>query len=161
MRNKTETIAASAGGVLSSLLLGGMTIVVFMQVFFRFVIKGSLPWSEELSRYLMVWATFIGAGLAALDNAHIGVEFFVNLFGKKLSKVFLAITFLIVLGTSIALVDYSWIVVQYQLTTGQESPAMEIPMWIPYLALPVGFVYMILCFSLAFVRNLKADREGV
>lgn len=156
MRNKAENMAAGFGGTLSSFLLAAMTIVVFLQIIFRFVIKGSLPWSEELSRYIMVWATFIGAGLAALDNSHIGVEFFVNLFGKKARTAFLTVTFLIVLGTSIALIDYSWTVVSYQISTGQESPAMEIPMWITYLALPVGLAYMAVCFTLAYIRNIKS-----
>ncbi|MBF7084063.1 TRAP transporter small permease [Desulfallas sp. Bu1-1] len=133
-----------------------MTIVVFLQVFFRFVVKGSLPWSEELARYLMVWATFIGAGLAAADNAHIGVEFFVKLFGPKASKFFLTIAYLIVLFTSLALLNYSFIIIQYQFATGQLSPAMAIPMTIPYLALPVGFIYMAICFTIAYWRNMKS-----
>ncbi|WP_286954445.1 TRAP transporter small permease subunit, partial [Aminobacterium sp. UBA5277] len=35
-----------------------MVIVVFLQVIFRFVLHSSLPWSEELSRYILVWISF-------------------------------------------------------------------------------------------------------
>ncbi|MCL6558904.1 MAG: TRAP transporter small permease [Firmicutes bacterium] len=155
MLDKIEKIIKESGSFIAGLLLSAMTVVVFLQVVFRFVIKGSLPWSEELARYLMVWATFIGAGLAAANNAHIGVEFFVKLFGPRASKFFLTLTYLVVMATSLVLVNYSWVIVNYQINTGQVSPAMAIPMVIPYLALPVGIIYMAICFTLAYCRNIK------
>ncbi|RKO65784.1 TRAP transporter small permease [Desulfofundulus salinus] len=155
MLDRIEKIIKESGSFFAGLLLSAMTVVVFLQVVFRFVIKGSLPWSEELARYLMVWATFIGAGLAAANNAHIGVEFFVKLFGPRASKLFLTLTYLVVMATSLVLVNYSWVIVNYQIKTGQVSPAMAIPMVIPYLALPVGIIYMAICFTLAYCRNIK------
>ncbi len=55
-------------------LLGIMAVVVFIQVIFRFVVKASLPWSEETSRYLLVWITFLGASAGVKTGAHVGVE---------------------------------------------------------------------------------------
>ncbi len=46
-----------------SVLLVIMVVVVFLQVIFRFVIHASLPWSEELSRYILVWLSFLGAAI--------------------------------------------------------------------------------------------------
>ena len=51
-------------------LVAVMTAVIILQVFFRYVLKGSLPWSEELSRYLMIWVTFVGASIGVKRGAH-------------------------------------------------------------------------------------------
>jgi hypothetical protein len=45
-----------------------MTVVVAVQVFFRYVLNQSLFWSEELARYLLVWLSFLGASVAYRDN---------------------------------------------------------------------------------------------
>ncbi len=140
-----------------TILLGAMIIVVFLQVFFRFVIKGSLPWSEELSRYLMVWAVFIGASMGAKAGAHIGVGAFVSLFPKKLRMVAVLLSgFLSVLFCLIILV-LSFKVVLSIKAAGQLSPAMEIPMYWAYLAVPVGMLLMGIRFIQATVGKFKEE----
>ena len=42
---------------------------MLLQVFFRYVLNASLSWSEELTRLLFVWLTFLGFGLAAQRGA--------------------------------------------------------------------------------------------
>ena len=49
-----KKIADNFEGYCCAVMLAVMSVVVFLQVIFRFVIKASLPWSEELSRYLLV-----------------------------------------------------------------------------------------------------------
>ena len=53
-----------------------MSVVIFWQVVCRYILKSSLPWSEELSRYLLVWTSFIGGAYGVRLGAHIGVEAF-------------------------------------------------------------------------------------
>lgn len=123
-------------------LLVAMTAVTFAQVFFRFVIVHSLPWSEEFSRYALVWASFLGASVALKRGLHIGVEAFVGrlaperrrqvyYLGVVLMMIFLL--FVIVKGAQLA-----------SFNMRQSSPAMRIPMGFPYLAIPVGSILMLL-----------------
>jgi len=49
-------------------------VVAVLQNISRFVLRDSLSWSEELARYLMVWATFIGASIGVKRGSHVGVE---------------------------------------------------------------------------------------
>ena len=63
--------------------LAVMSVVIFWQVVCRYVLKSSLPWSEELSRYLLVWTSFIGGAYGVRLGAHIGVEAFTLLLPKK------------------------------------------------------------------------------
>ena len=61
------------------LALVAMTSLIFLQVLVRFVfaklqIQFSVPWTEELSRYLMIWAVFIGAAVVARRADALAVE---------------------------------------------------------------------------------------
>ncbi|GAW93783.1 TRAP transporter small permease [Calderihabitans maritimus] len=142
-----------------TILLGAMTVVVFLQVFFRFVIKGSLPWSEELARYLMVWAVFIGASIGAKEGAHIGVEAFVAFLPAKLRRVALVLAGAFSLLFCIIIAYLSFKVVGFLMKSGQLSPAMQIPIFWAYLAIPVGSILMAIRFVQATAAKLR--NEGV
>lgn len=143
------------------LILGGMTFVVFMGVFFRYVLKAPLPWSEELARYLMIWGASLGSYVAFREGAHVGVTFIIDRFGgktgiflKRVSQLILIIFVVIVVKEGFNLV--------FKLK-GQTSPAMEIPMGLAYLAIPVGFLLILLealmMISVKVDSNLKEDEK--
>ncbi len=71
-----------------NLIMAVLTGSVFTQVVFRFVINKPLAWSEELAIYCLVWLTFLGAAYAMSLKAHIGVDFFIELFPISIRKVF-------------------------------------------------------------------------
>jgi len=58
----------------AGLLVGAITCLVSLQVFARYVLNDTPPWSEELCRYLFVWASFLGACVAMRRAAHLGVD---------------------------------------------------------------------------------------
>lgn len=135
-------------------LMGIMATVVFIQVIAR-LSGSSLPWSEEFSRYLTAWITFVGASLGVKRGAHIGVEAFTLLLPKKLR---LAVNFLGILLCMVFCyvgIKYGIAIVLKQLANGQISPAMRIPMYLPYLAMPCGFVLCGLRYIQAVVRTWK------
>lgn len=138
-----------------TILLGAMIVVVFLQVFFRFIIKGSLPWSEELARYLMVWTVFIGASIGAKEGAHIGVEALVSIFPAKVKYFATLLTgfFCVFFCGIIAVVSYK--VVLFLNSSGQLSPAMRLPIYWAYLSIPIGSILMGLRFIQATKRNLE------
>jgi len=125
-----------------ALLMGAMGIIAFMAVFYRFVLHDPITWSEEAARYMMVWVTFLGAGYAMGKGRHIGVTMFVEKLPEGLRR---KVTFLaeIIIMIFLAAVTVQGIKLMIGLW-GQTSPAMDFPMWIPYLAIPIGSVYMFL-----------------
>ncbi len=119
-----------------------MSVIVLLQIIFRFLIHVPFPWSEELARYLMIWMGMLGAFVALREGRHIGVSLFVDRLPPAwASRVMLlvqvaTIVFLGIVakqGFSLALFNES-----------QLSPAMQIPMIFPYMAVPVGASLMIL-----------------
>src|SRR5215813_4243176 len=56
------------------LCLAAMVVLVFTNVVLRYVFNSGIPTSEELSRWLLVWLTFLGAIVALREHAHLGVD---------------------------------------------------------------------------------------
>src|SRR5438876_9991730 len=55
-------------------MLAAMALMVFANVALRFLTDHSILWVEEVSRYLMIWLTFLGAGLVLRHGGHIGID---------------------------------------------------------------------------------------
>ncbi len=142
-----------------TILYGIMVLVIFLQVFFRFVVRSSLPWSEELARYVMAYAIFIGAAIAAKEGAHIGILAIVNKLPKSAEKYTKTFAMLVSFIFSILLIYLSLLIVQFLINTGQKSPAMRIPIWIAYLSVPLGAVLMSIRFCQAAITHFKEGRE--
>ena len=69
--------------ILSAVLLFLATALVTIQVIMRTFFVGSAPWTEELGRYLFVWAVYLGAIAAVIRGTHIRVTFLVERFGER------------------------------------------------------------------------------
>lgn len=124
--------------------LGVMTILAFYQVVMRYVFNRASHWSEELVRFLFIWCTFIGAAIGVRERIHIGVDVFVNLLPKKIIPLTEILVQLGIMFFSGYMVYYGWSVVQ--VTKRQYSPALEIPMGLVYLAVPVmGLMLLVYC----------------
>ena len=124
------------------LLVAGMVAIVFAQVIFRFVLRASLPWSEEAARYIMAWISMLGAGIGIRRKGHIGVEAVVMLLPAAFKKAVAALAASIASGFFLGVVVYG--VNICRVVSAQESPAMEISMAIPYASLVVGGFLMLL-----------------
>ncbi len=138
------------------LIVSVMTLVVFLQVVFRYALGRPLDWSEELARYLFVWLSVLGAALAVQKGGHFGLEFFRHLLpgpGKRFIRVLIhflmAIVVLVILFQGITLV---------QMTRQQESPAMSISMAWAYASLPTGAGLMAVHLLVALLKDaLKGE----
>jgi len=138
-----------------------MSIVVFVQVIFRFVLKSSLPWSEELCRYLLVYVSFLGGAYGVKTGAHLGVEAVTLMMPKKMRKVVEIIVLLLGMALCGILLKLGIDIVAKQFQRMQYSPAMRIPMAYAYMAIPIGMVFFIIRYILKLVELIKNfKKEG-
>lgn len=138
-----------------------MTIIVFASTMTRYLKLGSMPWSEELARYIMVWMAYIGASLGVKRNAHLGVEVVVNLLPENIKKYAGILRVGIILLFNILVIKFSYKIIMHQINIEQTSPAMAIPIWVAYLAVPVG-AFMMCIRAIQVVVNEKkkiSDKE--
>jgi TRAP-type C4-dicarboxylate transport system, small permease component len=126
--------------VLLSIMLLSMLVICSMQVIWRYVIQMSLSWSEELARYIFVWLVWLAAAYATKKMRHLRISFLKEAAPQKYQWVFdmVSLCAMVVFAVimSVIAVDMMGMIVE----TGQMSPAMGLPMWIPYMAVPVGMV---------------------
>jgi TRAP-type transport system small permease protein len=78
------------------LLLAAMVVMVFGNVMLRWFADSGIQISEEMSRFCFVWLTFVGAVVVARENAHLGVDAMVGLFGPRGQRVCMILSDLLV-----------------------------------------------------------------
>lgn len=137
-----------------ALCLGVMTAVCFLGVVNRFFLKHALPWSEELSRYLGIWAAMVGASAGVRKGAHIGVEAFVALVSKRFRPYVDVLTYVCSLVFCVALSVIGFRLTRQLIQTGQLSPAMRVPMAYAYAAVPLGSTLMAVRYTMKLVHTI-------
>jgi TRAP-type C4-dicarboxylate transport system permease small subunit len=138
------------------LLVAAMVIVTTLQVVFR-VFFNALTWSEELSRYLLVWGTFFGATLAYKRGNHIAVTFVVDLLPGRVRTAFLILSYLLSMVFFIVIAVQGMKMIQMQVF--QISPAMSLPMKHVYLSIPVSLLIMTIHALAGMFETFYAEEE--
>lgn len=122
-------------------VLSVMLVVGSMQVLWRYVLGMSLSWSEELMRFLYVWATMLGVGAAIRRKSMACIDNFLDLVSKysPVTKRGMQIAAMIVqIFVFILLLVFGY---QFMMRGfGQHSPAMGLPMAYVYAAFPISGV---------------------
>jgi TRAP-type C4-dicarboxylate transport system permease small subunit len=119
-----------------------MLVSLFLQVTFRFFLNIPLSWSEELARYLTVWMIFLGASLGVRSNKLIRLDILLTKINERYHIYFLYASAVISSFFYVVIIVKSFDIIQ--IVHMQQSPAMTIPMSVPYLAIPVGSAFMLL-----------------
>ena len=139
------------------IMLSVMSIVVFAQVVFR-IVHMSIPWSEELSKYLLIWSTFLGSALCIRRNSLVGLEFFLNRMSKKNQKILQTLLNLIVCVILLFLIRVGfWAVRQVWF---QITPVLKQSMGLMYAAIPVGSVFMLINQIIVTIYLWKGEENA-
>ncbi|MEM8958171.1 MAG: TRAP transporter small permease [Pseudomonadota bacterium] len=138
--------------VISCVCMAVMVIVIGMQVFNRYVLGSSLVWSEELGRFLFIWSVWVGCSYAMRADRHLRVTALSQFVGpgpRKLLDAFAQLATLVFCGFAIV---WGTQMILFLARTGQEAPALEVPIYWVYLALPLGMSLM----AIRCIQNLYA-----
>lgn len=139
------------------IMLSVMSIVVFAQVIFR-IMHLSIPWSEELSKYLLIWSTFLGSALCIRRKSLVGLEFFLNSMTKKNQKILQTVLNLIVCAMLLFLIRVGfWSVRQVWF---QITPVLKQSMGLMYASIPVGSVFMLINEIIVTVYLWKGEENA-
>lgn len=146
--NKTEDM-------LSITIIILLCIVVFLQVFFRYVVNKPLAWSEELARFLSIYLVYIASSVVLRDDSHMSMDYFVLLLPYK-ARIILDIIGKVIISSFLVLaIIKSFTIIKITFT--QLSPSLNIPMGVIYAALPISFTLMLIDF---ITRIILRKREG-
>jgi len=147
--------------VVIALSLATMSVVIIAQVISRYFFHHTFTWAEELSRYLMVLSVFLGASLALRTHSLIAVEVLAENISAMKKRILKIIVYLLCLIFFTILLIVGITVVGD--VSQQLSPALQIKMSIPYMAIPIGATALILnsiAVLLELIMNKKTLEDG-
>jgi TRAP-type transport system small permease protein len=142
--------------VLLMALLGAMSVMVFANVVLRYTTGDSIVWAEELSRYLMIWLTFLGAGLVLRYGGHLAIDNMQDLVPARGARILRALILLCVAAFALVML---WLGTVYIVRAwAQTTPVTELPFGLVYSALPLGFLFLLIHMAM-FARRYVLDRD--
>lgn len=142
--------------------MAAATLIIFLAVLHRYSLGVSwlwpytralsFTWAQELCIYLFIWMAKFGAAYGVRTGIHVGVDVLVRKLSERRQRFFVQLglaagacfTFIVAgLGTRFVVFVHE---------SGQVSPDLELPMWIVYLAIPLGSGLMCYRFVQVLVR---------
>jgi TRAP-type C4-dicarboxylate transport system permease small subunit len=144
--------------VISIIVLSATVIVIIYQVFARQVLSSSPAWTEEASRVLFVWVSFLGVAYGFKERLHIAVGVVVNMLPEKVQHVFDYFAKVLIIGFGVIMMYYGW---QFSvLTSSSTMPATGLPSSVMYGIIPVSAFFIILNgVDLMFKKGLHQELE--
>ena len=113
-----------------ALCLAVMVVLVFGNVVLRYVFNSGITVSEELSRWLMVWLTFLGAIVALREHSHLGVDTLVRAMPPLGKRICFVLSYTLMLYADWLLLSGSW--KQVLITAGDRAPATNLSVGLFY-----------------------------
>jgi TRAP-type C4-dicarboxylate transport system permease small subunit len=149
--------------IFCGLALAAMTALIFLQVLVRFVftklqIQFSVPWTEELSRYLMIWAVFVGAAVIARRADALAVEALVLAVPARMGRVIKYSAHLLALAfyACIFVLGLDWM----EFGRSEDAPVLGIHMAWVYASLSVGAALTIIN-GLTLLVEVWLDKKDI
>lgn len=146
---------------LVAFLLAAMTIITFAQVIARYVFNYSFVWALELVSFLFAWLIFIGMSYGVRVGSHIGMDAVVRMLGEKIGRLLTILATLLCIAYSVIIFVGSWGYVNMVYAVGNYAQDLPIPVWIPRLALPVGFALLTVRFLQVLYRTLTGENANL
>lgn len=148
MLARAELLFVRANQALIGVMMVVMFGLVFTNVVTRYGLGFSIAWAEEVSSFLMIWVTYLGAGLALREGRLVAIDLFQDMLPERrrpVARAVLAVGILLFLGF-LTYYGFQFVVFGW----AQDTPMTLIPRGVPYLAIPLGSLVLGLHLILGF-----------
>jgi TRAP-type C4-dicarboxylate transport system permease small subunit len=142
---KMNELLLRGSGFIAMVLAGSMTGIILVSVFWRYVLQNSLFWSEELSKMLMVWMTFMAAPIALQRGIHVGIQSLLKAMKGRWHYAMVVVGQLTILILMAVCVKEGFQLAWF--AKRQTASSFDMSMIWPYLSMPIG-CFMIFTVSL-------------
>ncbi|RXT06938.1 TRAP transporter small permease [Ammoniphilus sp. CFH 90114] len=137
-----------------------IALILFCNVVLRYIFNSSIEWAEELTRYGIVWITFIGASVCIYKGAHLGIDTVLSLLSKKGKRNVNAFVLLLCILFCLIFLVLSFNITLKAFETGQVSSTMGVPMYLVYGVMPVSAILMSLNYLSQLVEHVRRKEES-
>lgn len=134
-----------ACGIVAALLIAAAVVITCQMIFVRFVLGGSTIWQTEAVTYMMIGATLVGLPYVQKLRGHVNVDLVPNLLPRPWRRALAGLVLLASMAVLAVMAWWGWELFHIAWERGWTSDTVwGAPLWVPYLALPVGFGLFIL-----------------
>lgn len=164
---KLKNIFTQTEMVIVTIPLFLLCVLTVVQVITRAFFKIGIHWLEEFGRYILLYSTFIGAGIAIKSDEHPRMTAIITLLPEKTGCVVKILGDLVCAFILLILDYYAWIQVINVFVRGTRTSTLPLPMWIVYAILPVAMIIMSVRYlssawdKVVLLKGLKNKREGM
>ena len=140
LRNRIDKVL----GVFLIIIMSVIVINVLWQVFTRYVVGTPSSFTDELARYLMIWIGVLGAAYVSGKNMHVAIDVLPSKLNSKNKKILSRIVSAIIIAFVLSAMVIGGIRLVYlTYILEQHSPALQIPLALVYLVLPLSGLLII------------------
>ncbi|MCB5410790.1 TRAP transporter small permease [Pseudogemmobacter faecipullorum] len=157
--NRARTAITSLNEAVILVLFAAMILATMAQVISRYVFNAPLIWSEELSRYLFIWISFLGAWLAWVSREHLGIDILPHVLPPRLKRPGQVLIELTVLIFALASMYFGRKILSVSL--GQPSAVLRLPMFWIYLSYYICMILISLEILLGWIGGQRPRPVGV
>jgi C4-dicarboxylate transporter DctQ subunit len=136
-------------------------VLAFYNVVARYVFDSSLTWASELTIFLFLWSTFFGAAYCFKEDAHISISVLLDKVSAPVAKGLMLLSHTVSLVFLGAVSFYGYQYLQLVIELEEMSIDLEIPMWIPYLVIPIAFAFAAYRVAEKIIYIIKTPAEEV
>ena len=133
-------LVSTVCGVVSATMIFAAVLITCQLIFVRFALNQSTIWQTEAVTYLMISATMLGLPYVQHLRGHVNVDLVPMMLPDTARKVLMSFTLLLTAAVAGAMFYYGYELFHIALIRNWKSDTVwGVPLWIPYLAIPVGF----------------------
>lgn len=140
------------------ILIVALVVSVAMGVFWRYGLRNSLYWANEVPNVILIWIVFMGSVVAFYERRHIAFAALVEALPARVRQILSVVAELVVLAFLVALVVYGYTIVSGAMNS--LSDALKIPRGYFYLCMPISAALMALCSIENLVRLVRSPDGG-
>lgn len=129
-----------------------------LQIFNRFVLDRPLSWTEEAQRFAFIWLVFLAIPLGYSRGSHIVVDLVIDRLPDRWIAIAAGVIDFLWAFVSVTILVASWPLIR--VARFQLSPALELPMHVVYLVIPIAFGYIALLSASRILQRLQGKEAG-
>lgn len=145
-------------GILSIILFALLVCVTVWQVFTRQVLDNSSTWSEELSKILFVWLSFIGSAFLFGERGHIAVDFIARRFGPRARRVLAIVVQVVVITFALGAMIWGGYLAS-SIAWNQNLTALPFTIGWVYLVIPAAGVFITVFALMDLIALWRGEEE--
>lgn len=138
-----DRVLTQVENVLAAGALAAATLLAVAGVILRYLFSYVIFWGEELTIYLIIFSTFIGAVVTLRHNEHVNVDILPALL-RRARRGFAILAGLLTIAYCAIIGFYAWAMVFAPIARNTTTAALHVPLWMVQFVLPIGLTLMLL-----------------